>query len=315
MRPKSCQGYIKYGIIGKILKAGAYMRSMTGYGRGVASKGEITVNIEVKTVNHKFFDCNIKMPRSFLFLEDEIKKQVGKDVTRGHIDVFVTQERTASAGSEYRVDLKLAENYMLAANKIASYLDIPNDITVSSLIKNSDITTLSAVEDDAETIRELVLSALTDAMKALVAMRESEGLSQVKDFTEKLANITASLEKVKSVAPYIVKDYQEKLQSRINALLTGTTAEDTRLAAEVAIFADKCSVDEEITRLTSHIATMKGYLTLNEPVGRKLDFLVQEFNREANTIGSKANSLGITSEVLNMKNEIEKMREQAQNVE
>ena len=291
------------------------MRSMTGYGKGQASADGRKVTVEIKTVNHKFFDWSMKMPKGFLFVEDDAKKTVATAVNRGHIDVFVTYEQEAATASESSVDRALAEKYVAAARELADATGVEFDVTAYALMKNPDVVSLKVADFDDETLKNLVLTALGEALGNLVAMREKEGASQVVDITEKLDSMQSSLDLIKKYAPEVVGDYRKKLTARITETLGSAVADMSRVATEIALFADKCAIDEEITRLGVHIATMREYLTYTDPVGRKLDFLVQEMNREANTIGSKANDLRITEQVLKLKNDIEKIREQAQNVE
>lgn len=291
------------------------MRSMTGYGKGQASADGRKVTVEIKTVNHKFFDWSMKMPKGFLFVEDDAKKTVATAVNRGHIDVFVTYEQETATASEYSVDRALAEKYVAAARELAEATGVEFDVTAYALMKNPDVVSLKVADVDDETLKNLVLTALGEALGNLVAMREKEGASQVVDITEKLDSMQSSLDLIKKYAPEVVGDYRKKLTARITETLGSAVADMSRVATEIALFADKCAIDEEITRLGVHIATMREYLTYTDPVGRKLDFLVQEMNREANTIGSKANDLRITEQVLKLKNDIEKIREQAQNVE
>ena len=291
------------------------MRSMTGYGKGQASADGRKVTVEIKTVNHKFFDWSMKMPKGFLFVEDDAKKTVATAVNRGHIDVFVTYEQEAATASEYSVDRALAEKYVAAARELADATGVEFDVTAYALMKNPDVVSLKVADVDDETLKNLGLTALREALGNLVAMREKEGASQVVDITEKLDSMQSSLDLIKKYAPEVVGDYRKKLTARITETLGSAVADMSRVATEIALFADKCAIDEEITRLGVHIATMREYLTYTDPVGRKLDFLVQEMNREANTIGSKANDLRITEQVLKLKNDIEKIREQAQNVE
>lgn len=291
------------------------MRSMTGYGKGTASRDGLTVTAEIKTVNHKFFDWSIKMPKGFLFVEDDAKRAVAAEVQRGHVDVYLTVERDAGVADDYAVDGNLALKYVCTAKNLAESTGVQYDVTVSSLMKNPDIVSLKAVEIDDETAKSVVLEALGEALVGLVAMREKEGATQVADISAKLDAIESALGEIASVAPQVVADYRAKLAARIREALGDNLPEESRIATEVALFADKCAIDEEISRLTAHIAAMRAHLKSTAPVGRKLDFLVQEMNREANTIGSKANDLRITERVLAIKNDIEKIREQAQNVE
>lgn len=291
------------------------MRSMTGYGKGAASSAGLTVTAEIKTVNHKFFDWNMKMPKGFLFVEDDAKKTVAGAVSRGHVDLYLTVEKQTAEAGEYRTDAALARMYVDSARQLSETLGVPFDITASSLMKNPDIVTLSETEIDDETVRKVTLEAVSEAVSALVAMREREGAALAADLSEKLASIEASLEEVKKEAPRAVAEYRRKLRARIDEALGQLPLDEARLATEVALFADKCAIDEEISRLGAHIAAMRALITSQGQVGRKLDFLVQEMNRETNTIGSKANDLAITERVLAMKNDIEKIREQAQNAE
>lgn len=291
------------------------MRSMTGYGKGTASRDGLTVTAEIKTVNHKFFDWSIKMPKGFLFVEDDAKRAVAAEVQRGHVDIYLTVERDAGVADDYAVDGNLALKYVRTAKNLAASTGVQYDVTVSSLMKNPDIVSLKAAEIDDETAKSVVLEALGEALVGLVAMREKEGATQVADISAKLDAIESALGEIASVAPQVVADYRAKLAARIREALGDNLPEESRIATEVALFADKCAIDEEISRLTAHIAAMRAHLKSTAPVGRKLDFLVQEMNREANTIGSKANDLRITERVLAIKNDIEKIREQAQNVE
>lgn len=290
------------------------MHSMTGYGKGIAEADGKKITIEIKTVNHRYLDLGLKFPKTFLFLEDSIKKQIGAKLTRGHVDMYLSYEQTENAKGGYAVDFELLENYLSIASEIADKSGLSNDVTVSSLIRNGDIVTRAENEEDEALLSELTKSALAGALSALVEARAKEGETIKADLISKLDNMQTSLNKIKEFAPCVVKDYREKLTARISELIDGGVDEG-RIATEVAIFADKCCIDEEITRLGAHIELMKKTLSLAKPIGRDLDFRVQEMNRETNTIGSKANDLRITEEVLALKNEIEKIREQAQNVE
>ena len=290
------------------------MHSMTGYGKGIAEADGKKITIEIKTVNHRYLDFGLKFPKTFLFLEDAMKKQISGAIVRGHIDMYLSYEQTESAKGGYSVDFDLLENYLATAKQIAEKSGLDNDVTVSSLVRNGDIVTRAENDEDEALLAELTKDALGKALNALVEAREKEGATIKADLESKLCNMQNSLDKIKGFAPCVVKDYREKLTARINELVDGGV-DEARIATEVAIFADKCCIDEEITRLGAHIELMKKTLALTKPIGRDLDFRVQEMNRETNTIGSKANDLRITEEVLALKNEIEKIREQAQNVE
>ncbi len=291
------------------------MQSMTGYGKGIAEIDGKTLVVEIKTVNHRYLDFSIKMPKAFLMFEDKIKKMVGSKISRGHIDVFVSYEKCSADTNDFSVDTDLAQKYFSAGEQISIATGAKNDMTASVLLKMSDVLTKKIAEDDEKVLCEMLETALDSALVALVQMRAIDGRAIYDDFGIKLANIADSLDLVKEFAPQVVTDAKQKMIDRIASLQGMDKIDDARLMSEIAIFADKCSIDEEITRLGAHIANMKDLIEVAEPQGRKMDFLVQEFNREANTIGSKANCLQITNEVLKIKNEIEKMREQAQNIE
>lgn len=291
------------------------MRSMTGYGKGVASADGRTLTVEIKTVNHKFFDWGMKMPKGFLFAEEDAKKKVARAVSRGHVDVFLTYVRSDGGVSDFTVNEELAKKYVFTARELAKITGTEFDVTASALMRNPDIVLPATGEEDETILKNLLDAALGEALDGLVAMREREGAALAADISEKLDSMSASLEEIIRLAPAVVADYRAKLTARITEALGSAVADMSRIATEVALFADKCAVDEETSRLGAHIAAMKGYLKAEGPVGRKLDFLVQEMNREANTIGSKANDLAVTERVLSLKNDIEKIREQAQNVE
>ena len=291
------------------------MYSMTGYGKGTAEKDGKTVVVELKTVNHRFLDCNFKLPRTFLFIEDGIKKLISSNLSRGHVELYLTYEQKGANDGVFDVDLDVANNYLAAAKKLAQNTGLDNDVTLSSLLNVPDVVVKTQANEDEELLGALTMQALKEALDNLKAMRAKEGLSQKADISSKLDNIQSSLEKIITFAPLVVEDYRKQLNARIAEVVEPTLVDKQRLATEVALYADRCAIDEEITRLGTHIVNMRALLESDEPVGRKMDFLVQEFNRETNTIGSKANDLRITTEVLAIKNEIEKMREQAANIE
>ncbi len=300
------------------------MYSMTGYGKGVASANGKTVTIEIKSVNHRYLDWGIKTPKNFLFLEDIIKKTVGGEISRGHVDVFVTYEQQAGSADEYVVNEELASKYLAAASKLCRASDeegkrLADMIVLQSMLRQPDILVKQQVaEDPAKTEAELTSltsEALSQAVVGLKEMRRKEGKALEADIACKLDNIAECLENIKLIAPEVVVAYREALNRRIAEALAPNEADMQRLATEVALFADRCCIDEEITRLSTHIANARALIVLDEPVGRRIEFLVQELNREANTIGSKANDLRVTEQVLAIKNEIEKLREQAANIE
>lgn len=291
------------------------MHSMTGYGKGVSKRDGKTITIEIKTVNHRFLDCNIKLPRNFLFVEDRVKKAVSSAISRGHVDLYLTYEQSSTDEGAYTVDLELANNYLTAVRQLANGTELANDVTLSTLLRVGDIVTRQQSVEDEDLLAEMTLEAASEALVNLKVMREKEGQSQKADIASKLGTIEACLDRIKEFAPKVVEDYRALLNARIAEVVEPSLVDKQRLATEVALYADHCAIDEEITRLSTHISNMRSLLEATEPVGRKMDFLVQEFNRETNTIGSKANDMRITKEVLAIKNEIEKMREQAANIE
>lgn len=291
------------------------MHSMTGYGKGVSKRDGKTITIEIKTVNHRFLDCNIKLPRNFLFVEDRVKKAVSSAISRGHVDLYLTYEQSSTDEGAYTVDLELANNYLTAVRQLENGTGLANDVTLSTLLRVGDIVTRQQSVDDEDLLAEMTLEAASEALVNLKVMREKEGQSQKADIASKLGTIEACLDRIKEFAPKVVEDYRALLNARIAEVVEPSLVDKQRLATEVALYADHCAIDEEITRLSTHISNMRSLLEATEPVGRKMDFLVQEFNRETNTIGSKANDMRITKEVLAIKNEIEKMREQAANIE
>lgn len=291
------------------------MHSMTGYGKGVSKRDGKTITIEIKTVNHRFLDCNIKLPRNFLFVEDRVKKAVSSAISRGHVDLYLTYEQSSTDEGAYTVDLELANNYLTAVRQLENGTGLANDVTLSTLLRVGDIVTRQQSVEDEDLLAEMTLEAASEALVNLKVMREKEGQSQKADIVSKLGTIEACLDRIKEFAPKVVEDYRELLNARIAEVVEPSLVDKQRLATEVALYADHCAIDEEITRLSTHISNMRSLLEATEPVGRKMDFLVQEFNRETNTIGSKANDMRITKEVLAIKNEIEKMREQAANIE
>lgn len=291
------------------------MHSMTGYGKGVSKRDGKTITIEIKTVNHRFLDCNIKLPRNFLFVEDRVKKAVSSAISRGHVDLYLTYEQSSTDEGAYTVDLELANNYLTAVRQLENGTGLANDVTLSTLLRVGDIVTRQQSVEDEDLLAEMTLEAASEALVNLKVMREKEGQSQKADIASKLGTIEACLDRIKEFAPKVVEDYRTLLNARIAEVVEPSLVDKQRLATEVALYADHCAIDEEITRLSTHISNMRSLLEATEPVGRKMDFLVQEFNRETNTIGSKANDMRITKEVLAIKNEIEKMREQAANIE
>lgn len=291
------------------------IRSMTGFGRGESKGDGKTFIIEIKTVNHRYSDVFVKMPRSISFLEDKVRELVNKSVSRGKIDVYITYEEIGEDSRTVVLDEALANAYLKTLTQARDKFGLKDDLSVSLLTRFPDVLKVEKVEEDEDKIWELLKVALENALRSLVSMRENEGQELKNSLCERSEYIESILKIIVGRAPEVVKEYKQKLESRIQDILDQKTIDETRLAMEVAIFADRCSIDEEIVRLGSHLGQLREALQMQQPVGRKLDFLVQEMNREINTIGSKANDLIITKNVVEIKSEVEKIREQIQNIE
>ena len=295
---------------------GVTMNSMTGYGKATVERDGRSLTVELKSVNHRFLDISTKIPRMFIAYEDAIRSALGRALTRGHVDVYINYVRSEQSDKQVTVDIPLATGYVEAAQKLFdAFPELRNDFSLNSLMKSSDVLTLTQSDDDSELLRQMLIQAVDEAAKNLNAMRRKEGEALKTDLLNKLDFFETLLNKVKLIAPDVVGHYREKLTERVTEALQGVTLDESKLANEVCFFADKSCIDEEITRLTSHIACARELLAEEVPVGRKLDFLIQEFNRETNTICSKSSFLDLTDTALAMKNEIEKIREQIQNIE
>lgn len=290
------------------------MRSMTGCGRCQLMRGGYEVTVELKTVNHRFLDVSCRLPRSLSFLEDKVRKGIAAGMKRGHVDAFVTVRSVGESSRAVEVDAALAASYAKAAEAIAAAAQQVNDVTVSHLMRMEGVTTLIEAQMDEETVGEMCREAVEGAVAGVNAMRDQEGAAMQADLTAHLNEVAALRERILERAPLVVAEYRERLSRRIAELLT-EQVDPARLAQEVAIMADRCAVDEELARLNSHIAQMRDYMMRSGEVGKKMDFLIQEMNREANTIGSKASDAAIAQLVVDLKSEIEKLREQIQNVE
>ena len=287
---------------------------MTGYGRCHIEEDGREMTVEVKSVNHRFLDVSYRLNRTLSFLDDAVRKGVGAKLARGHVDVFVSYANHRQDAKEVRVDTALAAAYKDALCRLAEAVGKDADVPLSDYARLPDVLTVQEKEEDQETVRDLFARALGGALDALIAMREDEGARMKADILEKIGNIETLRGKVAGRAPLVVSEYRDKLHQRI-AQLTDGEIDEARLITEVAIFADRAAIDEELVRLASHTAAIRETVEMTEPVGRKLDFLVQELNREVNTIGSKASDTMIAQAVVSAKGEIEKLREQVQNVE
>lgn len=291
------------------------IRSMTGFGRGESQGDGKSFIVEIKTVNHRYSDVFIKIPRSISFLEEKVREMVSKSVSRGKIDVFITYEEFGEDSKTVTMDEALAAAYLKTLSHAKDKFGLKDDLTVSLLTRLPDVLKVEKSENDEDKVWGLLKDAMENALTSLVIMRENEGQKLKSSLFERAEYIESVLKNIIERAPEVVKDYKQKLETRLQDIMEQKTIDETRLAMEVAIFADRCSIDEEIVRLGSHLGQLCEALQMQQPVGRKLDFLVQEMNREINTIGSKANDLVITKNVVEIKSEIEKIREQIQNIE
>lgn len=289
------------------------MLSMTGYGRAEYSENGLNLVVELKSVNNRNLDLNCKTPRAFLALEDVIRKTVQSYVKRGRVDLFVNFSDTREKTSTVEVDLNKATAYYNAGKIIAENLSLPNDVTVSMLMKSPDVVIDGAGSDVAE-FEEIVRSTVEDACVKLNQMRKVEGEKLVLDMLSRMDVIKDLARKIEERAPLVAEEYKQKLKARIEDFLKEVKYDEARLLSEVAFYTDRVNIDEELTRLKSHVSQFKK-IVANDESGKKLDFLMQEFNRETNTICSKSNDIEVTKYALELKNEIEKVREQVQNLE
>lgn len=291
------------------------MKSMTGYGKALLERNKKQIQVEVKSVNHKFLDVTFKMPRIFYFAEDAMKKTVAKFLIRGHVEVYVNYLDLSDEVKPINLDLGLAKSYIDSASELNKSFGVENDLTASRLIRFPDVIKSLQTENDEEELLSLVNDCLSEALTKLNEMRDKEGSNLQKDLLNKIKTVEESVEIIKEFAPKVVENYREKLQERMKEILGEVEIDENMLLNEVAFFTDKANIDEELTRLGSHIKQFKELCNSSNPSGRSLDFLMQEFFREANTICSKSNDISVTNEALKLKNEIEKIREQVQNCE
>ena len=290
------------------------LRSMTGYGHCEYTDNDITFTVEIKTVNHRYSDIFLRIPKQISSLEEQVRSLINDRIHRGKIDVYINYENKSSQDHEVILDESLAKAYYNALKKIADDLGLRDDISASTIARFPDIIKVEK-KDDSDYIAEILKKAVSAAIDEVIEMRTREGERLKENLFAILDNIENFVRKIEEKAPIVVKEYKEKLEQRLSELIDIQQVDPARIATEVALFADKCSIDEELIRLSSHIFQMKEMLKAGSPVGKKADFLIQEMNREVNTIGSKANDLEITRNVVELKREIEKLREQIQNIE
>ena len=290
------------------------MKSMTGYGKSSLDINSREYQVEIKTVNHKYIDINIKIPKVISYLEDEIRKLVTSQIKRGKIDISITFDNYSNEGHDIKINYELAKMYIESFKKLAKEENISSNIDITEISKLPDVLTIKSNIDENEIQKEL-LEVVNNALKQVLLMREKEGNRILEDILDKILQINTRIEEIFSLSTGLIDEYVVKLETRIKEILRTEDIDKSRLMQEVVIYADKCSVEEEVTRMKSHIMQFKDILKQNNPIGKKLDFLLQEMNRETNTIGSKANNLEITNRVIDIKTILEDIREQIQNIE
>lgn len=291
------------------------LKSMTGFGRASFENESKSYTIEVKSVNHRYLDVNIRMPRVLLTLEEKMRKIIKERINRGKVDVFVTYNSLSGNVGVATLNKELAESYIQCLSELKNEYNIIDDISVSLVSRFPDVIKIDQPEEDIEEIWKIISKVLEESLDNLIEMREVEGDKLKEDILTKLNTIENNISDIVVYSKESVNLYRKKLHERINELIQGIDIDESRITQEVAIFADRACIDEEIVRLGSHINQMRETLKTNDVIGRKLDFIVQEMNREVNTIGSKANNIDITNVTINIKNEVEKIREQIQNIE
>lgn len=290
------------------------LKSMTGFGRGKYENEGRTYTIDIKSVNHKYSDISVRLPRLLNSVEDKIRKRISEVISRGKVDVYISFENYSSKGTNIKINKDLAKEYLKEMQDLAEETGLDYKINLIDVSKLPEILKIEDDEDD-ELISNEVMIALDDALEKFVSMREFEGQKLVEDLENRIHFIEEKVSEITKYSSTLVQDYMEKLEARVNELLKPGVVDEARLAQEIVIFSDKSSIEEELTRLKSHISQFLSLIKADSPVGKKLDFLVQEMNRETNTIGSKANCLEITNRVIEIKTEIENIREQIQNIE
>lgn len=292
------------------------IRSMTSFGRSSSEEGEKRVcTVEMKSVNSRYLDINIRMPKTLISLEEEIRKMISNSLNRGKVDVFINLKNYNDGSGIPKVDINLAQGYLECLKEIETKLGVKNDVSVMQIARFPEVITVIEEEDKIEEVWKELKPLISDSLDMMVAMREVEGKKLKEDILSKVSVIEELVSKVEEFADTIPKAFKVKLEERLKELLGNVDIDESRIAMEVCMLADKATVDEEIIRLRSHINQVRETLNLNDPIGRKLDFIVQEMNRETNTIGSKSSDIQMTNIVIDIKNILEKIREQVQNIE
>ncbi len=292
------------------------IKSMTGYGRARRELHKRDITVEVRSVNNRYLDCAVRMPRMYAFAEDAVKQCVQKAVSRGKVDVFISVDASAADVAKVTVNRELAAQYAAALKELSEVCGpTAYRVTPDQLARFPDVLTVTKADEDLETVSADLCAVLEEALAAFNAMRATEGARLAEDIGNRLDNILAGTGQVEARSPETVAEYRRKLTARMQEVLQSATVDEQRILTEAAVYADKVAVDEETVRLRSHVSQLRNMLASDEPMGRKMDFLIQEVNRESNTIGSKCSDVEIAQVVVNLKAEVEKMREQVQNVE
>ncbi len=291
------------------------IKSMTGYGSAKGCVEGLQITVELKSVNNRYLDASVRLPRSFLFAEDAVKSAVQRHISRGKVDVFVSIDSAESGDMSVKVNEGLLKGYLEALEHIAQEYGLPNDATVMSLSRFPDVLCVEKKDLDADAISAGILSISEQALDDFDAMREREGAKLRDDVLSRLAVIDGLVGVIERESPKTVSEYRARLEAKMAEVLGTAGIDENRILAEAALFADRIAVDEETVRLRSHMSQLKTMIDGKSPTGRKIDFLIQEFNREANTIGSKCQNADIAHTVVDLKSEIEKIREQIQNIE
>ena len=292
------------------------IKSMTGYGRARMELNKRDITVEVRSVNNRYLDCTVKMPRMYIFAEEAIKGRVQKAISRGKVDVFISVDASAADVPKVTVNQELAASYASAMAELAGVCGLKDyRVSPETLSRFPDVLTVTKADEDLETVSADLCTVLDEALAAYNTMRATEGAKLAEDIDNRLTSIENYTSQVEARSPETVAEYRAKLTARMQEVLQSTTIDAQRILTEAAIYSDKVAVDEETVRLRSHVAQLRGMLQSDEPMGRKMDFLIQEVNRESNTIGSKCNDVAIAQVVVGLKSEVEKMREQVQNIE
>ena len=291
------------------------VRSMTGYGKGFAENENARVTIEMKSVNHRYLDLNIKLPKKLNFLESLIRNKISESIFRGKVDVYITLNEHSDACYKVSVNDIIAKEYYDSISAMAEKLGIDNDLKASNIVRLPDVIELEETDSDEDELKALVLSALSDCINQFVEARIAEGARLEADLVAKMDEMLVLVDKLEKRSPIIIEEYKTRLTAKIHELLEDNHIDESRIAQEVTMYADKVCIDEEMVRLKSHVAETRSVFNLDKEVGRKLDFLAQELNREANTILSKSTDVEIADIGITLKTLIEKVREQIQNIE